>query len=105
MPPEGRWDGATFSTSAPVRPRMLLTYMSSMKAGGAVKVPANFVVWGTGTLANAAEVLQPTPLARLQASMTSDTTVRVAVARTPARRPGAWFRRRARAPPRARYPS
>jgi hypothetical protein len=43
-----------------------------------VRVPANFVVWGTGTLANAAEVLQPAPLGRLQASMTSDTTIHVA---------------------------
>jgi hypothetical protein len=43
-----------------------------------VRVPANFVVWGTGTLLNAAEVLQPTPLQRFQASLTSDQTINVA---------------------------
>lgn len=43
-----------------------------------VRVPANFVVWGTGTLLNAAEVLQPAPLQRFQASLTSDQTVHVA---------------------------
>ncbi|HEY5220154.1 MAG TPA: M1 family metallopeptidase [Gemmatimonadaceae bacterium] len=41
-------------------------------------VPTNFVVWGTGTLANAAEVLEPAALSRFQASFTSDTTVHVA---------------------------
>jgi hypothetical protein len=43
-----------------------------------LRVPANFVVWGTGTLANAAEVLQAAPLRRYQASLTSDTVIRVA---------------------------
>lgn len=43
-----------------------------------VRVPANFIVWGTGTLLNAPEVLQPAPLQRFQASLTSDQTVRVA---------------------------
>jgi hypothetical protein len=43
-----------------------------------VKVPANFVVWGTGTLANADSVLQPAPLARFKASFTSDSTIHVA---------------------------
>ena len=43
-----------------------------------VKVPANFVVWGTGTLRNASEVLQPEILKRYQESLTSPTTVRVA---------------------------
>jgi hypothetical protein len=43
-----------------------------------VRVPANFVVWGTGTLANAAEVLQPEYLQRFQASLASDQTIRVA---------------------------
>ena len=38
-----------------------------------VKVPANFVVWGTGTLRNAGEVLQPEILQRFQASLTSPT--------------------------------
>jgi peptidase M1-like protein len=43
-----------------------------------VKVPANFVVWGTGTLVNADEVLQPNALQRFRASFSSDTTIRVA---------------------------
>jgi Peptidase family M1 domain len=43
-----------------------------------VKVPANFVVWGTGTLRNASEVLQPPILERYQRSLTSPTTIRVA---------------------------
>ena len=45
-----------------------------------VRVPANFVVWGTGTLVNAAEVLQPAVLQRFQASQTSSQTVNVATA-------------------------
>jgi hypothetical protein len=43
-----------------------------------VHVPANFVVWGTGTLRNASEVLQPEILKRYQESLTSPTTIRVA---------------------------
>ncbi|MEP7002385.1 MAG: M1 family metallopeptidase [bacterium] len=43
-----------------------------------VNVPANYVVWGTGTLTNAAEVLSPAHLQRFQASLTSDETIRVA---------------------------
>jgi hypothetical protein len=43
-----------------------------------VRVPANYVVWGTGTLTNAAAVLQPEPLQRYQRSLTSDEVVRVA---------------------------
>jgi hypothetical protein len=43
-----------------------------------VRAPANYVVWGTGTLVNAADVLQPAALGRFQASFTSDTTVHVA---------------------------
>ena len=42
-----------------------------------LNVPANYVVWGTGTLTNAAELLQPAALARYQASFTSDTTIHV----------------------------
>lgn len=41
-------------------------------------VPANWVVWGTGTLTNAGEVLQPAALARYQASLTSDSVIHVA---------------------------
>jgi hypothetical protein len=43
-----------------------------------VKVPANYLVWGTGTLLNPGEVLQPVPLQRFQASLTSDETIRIA---------------------------
>jgi hypothetical protein len=43
-----------------------------------VKVPSNFAVWGTGTLVNADEVLQPSVLQRFRASFSSDTTIRVA---------------------------
>ena len=43
-----------------------------------LRVPARDVVWGTGTLANAAAVLRPPALARFRASLTSDTTVHVA---------------------------
>ncbi|HEY4321346.1 MAG TPA: M1 family metallopeptidase [Gemmatimonadales bacterium] len=42
--------------------------------------PANFVVWGTGTLTNAAQLLQPGPLARFQASLTSDSTIHIGTA-------------------------
>lgn len=41
-------------------------------------VPANYVVWGTGTLLNAPEVLQPDALQRFNASLTSDQTIHVA---------------------------
>jgi hypothetical protein len=43
-----------------------------------VKVPANFVVWGTGTLLNPQEVLQPEILQRFRASLTSPQTIHVA---------------------------
>ena len=43
-----------------------------------VNAPANYVVWGTGTLGNATAVLQPAIVERYQASLTSDTTVHVA---------------------------
>ena len=43
-----------------------------------IRAPANYVVWGTGTLANAAEVLQAEPLRRFQASLTSDSVIHVA---------------------------
>ena len=43
-----------------------------------LRVPARYVVWGTGTLANAAQVLRPEPLRRFRASLASDTTVHVA---------------------------
>ncbi len=43
-----------------------------------LRVPAHYVVWGTGTLVNAPEVLQAAPLQRFQASLGSDETIRVA---------------------------
>ena len=43
-----------------------------------IQAPTNYTVWGTGTLANAKEVLQPEALARYEASFTSDTTIHVA---------------------------
>lgn len=43
-----------------------------------VTVPANFIVWGTGTLLNADVVLQPASLQRFRTSFTSDTTIHVA---------------------------
>ena len=43
-----------------------------------VTVPANFVVWGTGTLVNADSLLQAGPLARFKASFTSDSVIKVA---------------------------
>ncbi len=45
-----------------------------------VRVPANYVVWGTGTLTNAPALLQPEPLQRFQSSFNSDQTVHVATA-------------------------
>jgi hypothetical protein len=43
-----------------------------------VTVPANFMVWATGTLQNPSEVLQPAVAARLNQSMTSDSTIHIA---------------------------
>ena len=43
-----------------------------------IRVPRNFVVWGTGTLREPETVLQQAPLARYLASFTSDTVVRIA---------------------------
>jgi len=45
-----------------------------------VKVPANFVVWSTGTLQNAAEVLQPAVAKKLGTSMTTDNIIPIATA-------------------------
>jgi len=44
----------------------------------AITVPANFVVWGTGTLLNPSEVLRPTALQRYTQSLTSDQPITVA---------------------------
>jgi hypothetical protein len=43
-----------------------------------LNVPANYVVWGTGTLLNAADVLQSAPLQRFNKSLTSDQVIHVA---------------------------
>ena len=43
-----------------------------------VRVPANFVVWGTGTLVNPSSNLQPDYLRRFQQSLTSDSVIHVA---------------------------
>jgi hypothetical protein len=43
-----------------------------------VQVPANFVVWGTGTLQHPEQLLLPDILKRFQASLQSDQTVHVA---------------------------
>ena len=43
-----------------------------------VTVPANFIVWATGTLVDAAGVLLPGTAARLEESMTSDSTIHIA---------------------------
>ena len=54
-----------------------------------IRVPRNYVVWGTGTLTNAADVLQPgDPPAASRRSMTSDTTVHVATRAEMAARAG-----------------
>jgi len=43
-----------------------------------IRVPANYIVWGTGTLVDPQTVLQPAALRRYQASFTADTTIHVA---------------------------
>ncbi|MEZ2334997.1 M1 family metallopeptidase [Mucilaginibacter sp. RCC_168] len=45
-----------------------------------VKAPKNYIVWATGTLQNPNQVLQSEYAKRLQASMTSDSTIHVATA-------------------------
>lgn len=45
-----------------------------------VNAPKNYIVWATGTLQNPTEVLQPEYAKRLEASMTSDSTIHVATA-------------------------
>jgi hypothetical protein len=51
-----------------------------------VTVPKNYIVWATGTLQNANQVLQPEYAKRLQASFTSDSTIHVATAEDIARK-------------------
>ena len=45
-----------------------------------VQVPANYIVWATGTLQNPRQVLQPAAAKRLARSMTSDAVIHVATA-------------------------
>ncbi|MGZ3766877.1 MAG: M1 family metallopeptidase [Mucilaginibacter sp.] len=46
-----------------------------------VTVPKNFIVWATGTLQNAKQVLQPEYASRLEKSFTSDSTIHIATAK------------------------
>ena len=46
----------------------------------AVTVPKNYIVWATGTLRNASQVLQPEYALRLEKSFTSDSTIHIATA-------------------------
>jgi hypothetical protein len=43
-----------------------------------VTVPKNYIVWSTGTLQNAAQVLKPAFAKKLKESMTSDSTIHIA---------------------------
>ncbi|TDN40143.1 M1 family peptidase [Hymenobacter sp. UV11] len=45
-----------------------------------VQAPANYLVWATGTLQNAKQVLQPTYAKRLEKSMTSEAVMHIATA-------------------------
>ncbi|MEP7326590.1 MAG: M1 family metallopeptidase [Gemmatimonadota bacterium] len=42
-----------------------------------IRAPKNYVVWGTGTLTNSADLLTPTVLQRFRSSFSSDATVHV----------------------------
>ncbi|MCD2424700.1 M1 family metallopeptidase [Niabella pedocola] len=46
-----------------------------------IKVPTNYVVWATGTLENAKEVLQPAAFRRFRESMSSNKVIHVATAK------------------------
>ncbi len=65
------WDGTTFTD-------MQEFYSDFNDYDVSVKVPANFIVWGTGTLTNPDDVLAPEFAQRLKTSMTSDETVNIA---------------------------
>ncbi|HKR55207.1 MAG TPA: M1 family metallopeptidase [Gemmatimonadales bacterium] len=65
------WDGTAFTD-------MQEFYSDFNDYDVSVKVPANFIVWGTGTLTNPDDVLAPEFAQRLKASMTSDQTVNIA---------------------------
>ena len=65
------WDGTAFTD-------MQEFYSDFNDYDVSVKVPANFIVWGTGTLTNPDAVLAPEAAQRPKASRTSDETVRIA---------------------------
>jgi len=65
------WDGTVFTD-------LQEFYSDFNDYDVSVTVPANFIVWGTGTLADPEAVLAPEFADRLKASMTSDETVRIA---------------------------
>lgn len=68
---DGGWDGTVFTD-------MQEFYSDFNDYDVSVKVPANFIVWGTGTLTDPDAVLAPEFAQRLKASLTSDETVRIA---------------------------
>ncbi|HTY05236.1 MAG TPA: M1 family metallopeptidase [Gemmatimonadales bacterium] len=68
---DGGWDGTVFTD-------MQEFYSDFNDYDVSVRVPANFIVWGTGTLTNPDQVLTPEYARRLRASMTSDSTIRIA---------------------------
>jgi hypothetical protein len=43
-----------------------------------IHAPANYIVWGTGTLTNAAEILEPMYLQRFERAFESDSTIHIA---------------------------
>lgn len=65
------WDGTTFTD-------MQEFYSDFNDYDVSVTAPANFIVWGTGTLTNPDAVLAPEYAGRLKASLTSDATIRIA---------------------------
>ena len=65
------WDGTAFTD-------MQEFYSDFNDYDVSVKVPANFIVWGTGTLTNPDAVLAPEYAGRLKSSLTSDATIRIA---------------------------
>ena len=65
------WDTASFN-------EQLEFYSDFNDYDVTVRAPANFVVWGTGPLTNASDVLQPAALHRFEESQKVDTVVHVA---------------------------
>lgn len=64
------WDGTVFNDA-------LEFYNDFNDYSVNVSVPKNYLVWGTGTLLNPDEVLQPTYLQRFQRSLTSDDIINI----------------------------